>query len=181
MNNLSRREQKLIAIGLLVVLVAFVVFALLLPLISGFFERADERLQMQAQWQRNERIIGGISGWRRTAERQKQDAALFAHSAASPSQARDLLKQRLAQRIAAQGGALRQMQDGESATGRARLWAEFRIGLPQLVRLLRDLQGSAPIAIVEKLRINANRTVEDGRLQPLDVRLELAVDLAPAR
>jgi Type II secretion system (T2SS), protein M subtype b len=181
MTRLTQREQRLMAAGLLIVLVAIFLFLILLPLVSGFFTRADERAQMHGQWQRNERVISGISGWRRTAERQKRDAVLFAQAATSPAQARDLLRQQLAQRIAARGGALKQIQDGQSDEQRARLVAEFRIGLPQLTRLLRDLQGSAPIAIAEKLRINANRTVEDGRLQPLDVRLELAFDLAQAR
>lgn len=181
MRSLSVRERRLIALALAFAALVLLVFGIVLPFASGFADRADERHQLIETYARNQRVLAGVPGWRRSIEHQRAHASLFGMEADSPSQASSAVKQRFAARIRAHQGSLRLMQDGEASPGSARVWAEFRIALPNLVALLRDLQGTAPIAVIESLSINANRTIEDGQLQPLDVRLELAIAHTAAR
>ena len=49
MNNLTARERKIVAIGILVALIALIWFALISPILSGFAERTAERERLSGQ------------------------------------------------------------------------------------------------------------------------------------
>src|SRR3546814_17204954 len=81
MNALTGREQRLIAIAILIALVAIAWLGIARPLISGFSERAEERQRLIAIHQRNEMLVARAPTWRRQLQQQKRDGAGFAITA----------------------------------------------------------------------------------------------------
>src|SRR3546814_18242062 len=77
MNALTGREQRLIAIAILIALVAIAWLGIARPLISGFSERAEERQRLIAIHQRNEMLVERAPTWRRQLPQQKRDGAGF--------------------------------------------------------------------------------------------------------
>jgi hypothetical protein len=88
----------------------------------------------------------------------------------------DLLRKEFVQA----GGVVSAVQDVPSPSGSARAWVHGRITLPQLQALLGTLDNSPPSLITESLRITADKALETGRLDILDVRLEVSVPTLPA-
>jgi len=60
MRPLQPRERQIVAVGILILVIAIVWFGLVQPIIGGFISRAEERNDLLAAYQRNERVLTGI-------------------------------------------------------------------------------------------------------------------------
>lgn len=180
MRALSLRERRLIAIALAVLAVTLVWLLIIAPLFGGFAERAAERDTLSAAYQRNSRLINAIPAQRRRAEQQVALKDSFFLVAPNANLARDRLRERLRKEFVQAGGAVSAVQDVPAPSGSARAWVQGRITLPQLQALLGTLDNSQPYLITESLRITADKALETGRLDILDVRLEVSVPTLPA-
>lgn len=180
MRPLSIRERKLVAIGLLVLLIAGVWTLLLSPLIDGFTERSDQRALLRATYERNSRLINAIPVVRRRAEQLQPQTAQFAMTGPSIANARDLLQERLRKDFAAVGGELTASQEAAEQPDSARAWIQGRMSLPNLEALLVRLNDTPPYLIIESLRISADQGMETGHFDKLDVRLEASIAYLPA-
>ena len=166
MSALSLRERRLIAIALAVLAVALVWLLIIAPLLNGFAERAA---------QRNSRLINAIPAQRRRTERQGALKDSFFLAAPNANLARDRLRERLRKEFAQAGGMVSAVQDVPSPAGSARAWVQGRMTLPQLQTMLSTLDNNPPYLITESLRVSADKAMETGRLDILDIRLEASV------
>jgi type II secretory pathway component PulM len=110
MTRLSDREQRMIAILILVALVAFGWLAVISPIIDGFEARAAERERLALVQASNQRLIDNVARLRRQAEAQKADMARYHLIAPTPDAAAEGLKDRVAALLAEAGGEVRAMQ-----------------------------------------------------------------------
>lgn len=180
MRALSPRERRLIAIGLVVLAVALVWLLLLAPLVTGFVDRAAQRDMLTATYERNSRLINAIPAQRRRAEKQGALKDSYFLAAPNATLARDRLRERLRSDFAAAGGMVSAVQDVPSPAGSSRAWVQGRMTLPQLQSLLATIDTTQPFLIVETLRISADKALDTGRLDILDIRLEASVPTLPA-
>lgn len=176
MRRLSERERRLLAVGLLVLVVALAWLAVAAPIIGGFEARAEERRLLRATLARNERLLASLPQLRRRAEAQRREAGRYALPQADPAQAREALKARLAATLAAGGGEVRSVQDadGERPAGWVGARADATVTLSQLHDSLERLGNEEPYVVIEYLSIGADRAFTTGVSGPLDVRVEVA-------
>lgn len=180
MNALTGREQRLIAIAILIALVAIAWLGIARPLISGFSERAEERQRLIAIHQRNEMLVARAPTWRRQLQQQKRDGAGFAITAPNSTLATDILKERIARAINRHGGVTRAIQEGPAPSGQVRARADLELELSQLNAVLEQLQNDQPLVVVESLSIAADRAFQSGRLSPMEVRIEVSAPYSVA-
>jgi hypothetical protein len=167
MRALSTRERKLVAIGLLMLAIAGIWWALIEPFADGFAERTARREELRLAYVRNSRLINAIPPLRRRAENQSDLKARFLLV--------DKLRERMRTDFASAGGEVTAVQDVPAQPGYARAWVQGRITLAQLQTLLGKINSASPALIIESLRISADKAIETGHLEPLDVRLETSV------
>lgn len=175
MRALSIRERKLVATGLLVAAMALAWLLLVAPVIDGFAQRAEQREQLRAAYVRNSRMINAIPQMRRRAENLGTVKSRFFVNAGNGAVARDRLRERLRRELAAAGGEVTAVQDVPASAGTVRAWVQGRITYDRLVNLLVSLSDSTPYLVIESLRISADRALESGHLDMLDIRLEASV------
>ncbi len=180
MRALSLRERRLIAIGLAVLAVALLWWVVILPFLKGFSERAAQRDVLTSAYARNSRLINAIPAQRRRAERQGALKDAFLLIAPNASLARDRLRERLRKDFAEAGGVVSAVQDVPSSAGSVRAWVQGRMTLPQFHALLGHIENTQPYLITESLRITADKALETGRLDILDIRLEVSVATLPS-
>ena len=181
MTSLSLRERRLIAILLLLAMIAIVWLGLVSPILSGFKDRAEKHQLLQQEFARNERQIGTISSLRRSVENQRLADSDFRTSGDTIAAATETLKERLGTVITGQGGELRAVQDVSERPGWARIWAEAKMTLPQLVATLGKLQNQKPLLVVNGVTISADRAQQSGKLDIMDVRIEISSPIAPTK
>jgi general secretion pathway protein M len=180
MRPLSARERKLVAVGLLVLLVALVWGVIVAPVIDGFTQRAEQRALLRTAYARNSRLISAVPALRRQAERQSETLRAFVIPATNPVLARAALRDRLRRDVTALGGEVIGLQDIPAPTGTVRAGVQVRMTLEQMQRLLVSLNDTPPYLVTESLRVSADRALETGHLDLLDVRLEVSVPHSPA-
>jgi general secretion pathway protein M len=182
MNRLSARERKLIAVGLLVLALVVAWFAIVAPVTDGFVQRAAERRNLLAIYQRNQRLLDAMPTWRAQAEAQKRGAASYAVLAPSQAEGQEQLNQRLATAVTYDGAAPPTVQDLQTdiPAGWIGARADAQLTLPQLVNSLRRLESEEPYVVVERLSISAEQSFHTGRAGPLDIRLEISAAFHPA-
>jgi general secretion pathway protein M len=175
MRPLSARERRLVAVGLLLGAIALAWFLIVGPLVGGFFDRAAQRRDLIAQYQRNERAMGSVPIWRRVAATQRATAQRYEISAQSEQLAIEALKERLARLAVDEGFQITAIQDldADAASGEAKVRADLQISLTQLNESLRRLETEGPY-VVEYLSISADRALATGRSSRLAVRLEVS-------
>ena len=181
MREMSAREQRLVAVALLVCVVALMWLAIVGPIVDGFSRRAAERDQLQSLLQRNERLIAAAPAWRAEADRQRRSADRFSINAPSERLAAEVLKARI-QRLAADEGfniTAIQDQEGAAAPGEVRVRADEELTLTQLCDSLRRLETEGAYVVVDFLSISADRALVSGHEAPLDVRLEFTEAYRP--
>jgi len=81
---------------------------------------------------------------------------------------------------AAAGGQVTALQDVPATPGEVRAWIQGRMTLPQLQQMLVRVNHTPPYLVTESLRISADRALETGRLDLLDIRLETSIPHIPA-
>lgn len=180
MRALSPRERRLIAIGLAILAAAAFWALIIAPIADGFAERATRRDALSAAYARNSRLINAIPAQRRRAEKQGELKSRFLLGAPNATLARDRLRERLRTDFTAAGGVVTAVQDVPAPAGSVRAWVQGRITLPQLEALLTRIDTTPPYLITETLRISADKALESGRLDTLDIRLEASIPTLPA-
>ncbi len=178
MTRLSARERRLVALLLLVAAIAGLWLIVVAPLAGGFTARSDEREALRATYARDDRAIAQIAQLRRHADRQRRDRSRFQLVAPNLAAGQAALRQSVTARIAAAGGELRSIQDLPAPPGGVRARVDCRLTLAQLETLLVRLGNALPLLVVDGLTVAADESLQTGRLGPLDVRLEIAADLA---
>jgi hypothetical protein len=183
MRALTQRERRLVALAILIGLIAAVWLAVVSPILSGFSARAEERRELLARYERNQRTIGAISAYRARADAQRRAAPRYAFVAATPLLATDLLRDRVSRTVGQVGGRLNAVEDLQATAppGWIRVRADLQLTLEQLVQLLRRLQNEEPYLIVEYTSASANEAYKTRRLSPMDVRLEISARHQPSR
>ena len=182
MRPLSAREQRLAAVGLLLVAIVLVWFAIIRPLVGGFFDRAAERKQLAMTLQRNEKLEAALPFWRAAALRQRATADRFSIAAPSEETAVEALKSRITRLAGDEGYAVGGIEDLEAnaAPGTVRVRADLTLSLSQLTDTLKRLGTEGAYLVVDYLSISADRSAAARRLAPLDVRLELTANWRPS-
>jgi len=183
MRPLSDREQKLVALGLLVLAVALIWLGVISPILAGFEARAQERDRLTAAYSRNQRIMAGFPVWRSQLDQQAQDSGRYAILAPTPALASDLLRERLTRTFAAEGAEITAIQD--LAADAPKGWVAARIDLrlteAQLKTSLERLENEEPYVLVDYFAVAAERAFETGRAGPVDVRIDVRVRHRPPR
>ena len=180
MRPLSARERKIVAVGLLVLLVAACWLLVVAPLIDGAVQRSQQRALLGATYARNSRLINSIPAQRRKAEQLKPLVQRFALTGSSGDAAHKKLQEQLRKAFTTAGGEITASQDSPSRPGEVRGWVEGRMTLPALEALLSGVANTPPFLIVESLRVSADSVLETGRLDKLDVRVEASIPYLPA-
>lgn len=180
MRTLSARERKLIAIALLLAALALLWMVVVAPVLGGFSDRAEQRAQLRSDYQLNTRLINTIPAFRRRAEKQKSVEAQFILSAPTATLARDKLRERLRRDFTAAGGEVSAVQDLPGQPGHASAWVQGKMTLPHLQQLLVSINDTPPYLITESLRVSADRALEAGHLDIMDIRLEVSIPISPA-
>jgi general secretion pathway protein M len=175
MNGRSLFERRLIALGLLALLLAALWLVVIAPIARGFAERAVQREQLTDDLLRGRRLIASGGLWRDLALRQRGEADRFAVVAPNASAAAQQATDRISAAIQTPGGVLISLREQPAAPGEARLKVEGRLTLTQLVASLKLIEGQKPFVIIEGLSVAADPTAASGQLSPMDVRIDLAV------
>lgn len=175
MRTLSQRERKLVALFILFIVASLIWVVIVGPLISGFSERSARRDLLTQQYQANQRIIGSIPRLRRQAERQREDLRSFVITSPTQAAAGIILQERLQRTIENAGGEVRAVEEASGADGQARARGTARMTLEQLTTLLTRLQNEPPYLVVEALNVAADQAVISGRLETMEVGLEVSV------
>jgi general secretion pathway protein M len=176
MRQLSARESRLVAIGILIAAIAGVWLLLLNPVIEGFGERSDTRETLLETYSRNQRILSGISVWQEQLEEQRRSAGRYAISAPTEALAAEQLKNRLSRMTSESGGTLTAIQDVEDGvpSGFVRVRADMQMTLGQLYKTLARLESEEPYVVVESLSVVADSALKTGHLGPMAVRMEIS-------
>jgi len=185
MRALTPRESRLIAVGLLLLLLAGAWFGLILPLLDGFALRAEARDALRNEYIHNDRILAGLVGWRAEAKRQAEEEPRFAMSIPEGMVATDVLSARLSQTVRAVGGTVQSTLPTEAnvPAGWVAVRSDLRLTMSQLNAALIRLQNGEPYVVVDYLSVTAGGARQAGELERLAVRLEISapvrVDAAP--
>ncbi|MFZ0267900.1 type II secretion system protein GspM [Caulobacter sp.] len=183
MRTLAPRERKLIAVGLLVLVVGLAWLLIAAPVLAGFQARRDEREALVGAWRRDQHLLQAIPLLRAEALDQRRTGRDFKISAPSASQAAEALKQRLNATLTASGGQVSGLQEvrADIPAGWVSARADARITLTQLDDSLRRLQNDKPYLVVEYTLVGADRP--QSQYGSLDVRLQVSalVRAAPPR
>jgi Type II secretion system (T2SS), protein M subtype b len=180
MRPLAQRERRIVALGVLFLLVAVVVLGIVLPLIGGMAARAIERSDLVATYERNQRVLAGIPVWRAQAEEQKSTAAQYGIPAPTEALAAEMLKQRINRMASEQGGVVQTVSEiqGDTPEGWVKVRADLQLTMAQLYKSLARLESEAPYVVVGYLSVAADRAQKTGHAAPMDVRIEVS---APVR
>ena len=175
MTGLNAREQRLIAVLILLLIIAAAWQLLIAPLVDGFTARSSRRAELIATIERNDRLIGSLPQLRRRIESQRPVRQRFASTAPSREVAADLLRQRLQGCFEGAGASLSALGDSSTAGGWVGASAEGAVTLDQLLRLLTDLQNQRPYLVVTSLTVVADRAFQSNKLDVMDVKIDVAI------
>ena len=179
MRPLEPRERKIIALAILVAMLVVAWYALIDPLIVGFISRAQERSDLLATYQRNERVLGAISTWREQADDQTATASQYGIVAPTKVLAAEGLKQRLNRLASATGGSISNVSELPAEQENwVRVRADMQLTMSQLYKGLTRLENEAPYVVVGYVSVAADLATQTGHLATMDVRIELS---APVR
>jgi hypothetical protein len=176
MRQLSARESRLVAIGILMAAIAVFWLLLINPVVEGFSERADTRESLLETYSRNQRILSGISVWQEQLEEQRQSAGRYAIAAPTEALAAEQLKNRLSRMASEAGGTLTAIQDVQDGvpSGFVRVRADMQMTLGQLYKTLARLESEEPYVVVESLSVVADSALKTRHLGPMAVRMEIS-------
>ena len=183
MRRLLKRERKIIALGVLVVLLALVYAAVAAPVVAGFAHRSQERRQLLSTYARNQRILGGMHVVGSDARAQRASDHRYVITAPSVPLGADFLKERVSRTVVQQGGSLRSLQDmqADALPGQLRVRCDAQLTTGQLYEVLRRLQTEEPYAVVEYLSVAVSNDASSGRVDPMAVRIEVSTRFRPAQ
>ncbi len=179
MRPLSQRERRLVAIAILLAIVALAWLAILLPLIDGFTARAQQREELRTLATRNQRIAAELPRWRSAAARQRADMAQFAIRAANAEIAGEELRDRIVRTAESHQAVIQTAQDAPAPSGWVGVRVDAKARLDQLLPLIAQLENERPLIVVTSATLSADEAFRTGRLEAMDVRLEVAAPFLP--
>lgn len=175
MNSFTAREQKLVAIFILMLVIAAVWQLLFSPMIDGIVERDARRSELELTIERNERLIATIPRLRARLESQRPLRQRYFLIAPSRDAAADLLRQRLQRSFESSGASLRALGDAPAAGRWVGASVEGQATLDQLVNLLADTQNQSPYLVVTALSVVADRAFQSQKLDVMDIKIDVAI------
>lgn len=179
MRPLEPRERKVVAVAILLAALVVVWYALVNPLLVGFIDRAEERSELLATYQKNQRVLAGIANWREEADQQSATQSQYAIVAPTKVLAAENLKQRLNRLANMVGGSVQTVSElPAESDGWVRVRADMQLTMSQLYKSLSRLENEAPYVVVGYVSVVADRAVQTGHLATMDVRIEVS---APVR
>jgi type II secretory pathway component PulM len=174
MKPLTARERRLVAIAILLAFVAVAWLAILSPLIDGFAARAAERDALRATSLANQRIAAQLPRWRSAAARQRRDVDQFAIRAPDPERAAEQLRERVVRTFESHQSVIQSAQGAPAPAGWVGVRVDARVQLEPLLRIIAQLENERPLIVVTTTTISADDAFETGRLDAMDVRIEVA-------
>ncbi|MGV3510859.1 MAG: type II secretion system protein GspM [Novosphingobium sp.] len=180
MRMMSQRERRLVAVGLLIAVISGVLNLLVLPLVTGFSERAAQRELLLEEYRQLDREIGYLPRLRRKAHAQEAAQRQFIMSAPSAERAGTALEDRLRAGIEAVGGEYRTIDHAAINKNLIVARATARMSLSALTQLLERLENEKPYLSVSPVTLNADAALATHKSEPLDVKLEVTIPFVPA-
>lgn len=174
MRTLSLRERKLVAVLVLLALLGTIWTLLVAPVLAGFSERAARRELLTRQYQLNQRTIGSIPRLRRQAERQRDTLRDFVLTGPTPAATAIVLQERVQRTIETVGGEVRAIEDATADETKLRARASARMTLAQMTATLARLQNEPPFLAVDAVNVTADQAAISGRLETMEVSLEVS-------
>jgi general secretion pathway protein M len=181
MKPLSPRERRIVSLGILVILFAVVWLGLISPILGGFWERAEERHALQAQYDRDARTVASIPIWKHEAQQQQRSENRYAIVAATADQASHQLQDRVAKSVGEVGGLVRSSVPAEPTASEVGTRIDLQLTNQQLNQLLKRLESEEPYVVVEYISVAADRAFETGKLAGMDVKLQVSAVFHPVR
>lgn len=179
MTSLTAREQRLIAVLILLLIIAAAWLLLFAPVIDGFVRRSEQRAELAARIERNQRLVGAIPQLRRRVEAQRADRPRFLLVAPDRDAASDLLRQSLQRSVERSGGSLTAIGGGADGGRFVGASVSATLTLDQLVALLGDLQNQQPALVVGGVNVVADRAFQTRKLDVMDVKFDVVVPFSP--
>ena len=182
MNRLTERERRLLALGLLAIVLAAVYWGVVAPVLGGFSARRTERIQLAETLQRDQRLVTLFPNLRAEEAALARDAGAYAVRTADVATARNAGEARLAALVTAAGGTLHAVRDEAGQAGEIRLRADAALTLRGLVGLLAALRSSRPFVAIKALTVSSGDASATQAPAPLEVRIDVVYAYAaPAR
>jgi len=173
-------QRKAIAIAMLLMAVAVVYLLMVRPVLDTLAEQRDRRELLTLQYQRGERLVASIPRMRHIIEMQAPQQAQFVITARSDAAARDYLQERLRDTLAKLGADLSSAEAVDSPPGSVAISATTKLAMPQLLQLMSRMENEKPYVLLNGLNIAANDALVSGRLDPVDVKIDLSIPYTPA-
>ena len=180
MRSLNRREARLVALALLLALLVLIDLAVIDPLVSGFSARAQQRQELAAHIQANDRKIAAIPRLRRLAQARESMAGDYSLAVNDSAGGGEALRARVQTAALAAGGAFVSGEDVTAPTGTAASRASVRVGWEKLPAFIASLENQRPYLTISSLAIGADDALGTGRATMLDVQIEAAIPTHPA-
>ena len=155
MNALSDREQKLVAVALLMAVLAAIWLGAVSPWINGFEARRERRVTALTQLAQNARLIAGGPALRAALAVRRRSAADVAFVAPSTAVGVDFARRRVLDAAQAASLHLSSLHSVAGPTQTLRLDAEVHGDVTQLTRFIQILENGSPCASVDEIVINA--------------------------
>lgn len=179
--SLSRREGRLLAVGLLALAAALAWLLLVRPVLAGFDAREAERQGLLFDYQRNERIIASARQQRAALRALRADAADWGYAAPGRELAADLLRERIVNAVRAERGQMGATETLDTAPGTVGVRAALTLPTGRLAALVAALENGRPWVAVDTLSVGAERAAAAGRAGPIDVRVAVVARFEPVR
>ncbi|QGP80473.1 type II secretion system protein GspM [Sphingobium sp. CAP-1] len=170
----SAREQRLIAVLILIAAIALVWLGIVQPILDGFAERRDARAQLLIQHARNQQIAASLPLLRAAARRQRQDAPRFALPARNADEAQERLRDLVRRTALRHEIVTKTSQSAEGKVGWAALRVTMVVELEPFMRFLTDVQNEQPLILITSTSIAANAAFQAGTAAPMEVQVEVA-------
>jgi hypothetical protein len=178
---LTARERRLVALAILVAALALIVRGIIMPIGSGFSDRAETRRQLAIEYARNSRIIAASNRLVRTATRQKTELTAFALRAPDPAAGGIALQERLQAAVEAAGGEFRNAETRPGTGDQLRARLDASLTLPQLTTVMARLLNTAPYLTIEGFTLGADAALTSSSAGPLEVQIDVAIPFVAGR
>jgi len=181
MIEMSVRERRLLALGILVLVVAVIWVGGISPILNGFASRKEARDIAIETLRHNARAIAGYKAVRLQLEEVRRTVPNWALEATSLPAATELARKRVTQAVAASGGFLDALRDQPGRDDLITMQVDTRIDLLGLENLLGHLENDRPTGVVNNISVSAADATTALPASSLQVRLEVSYSYIPPR
>lgn len=180
MRELSPRESRLIAVGLLILALLLIDLVIVQPLIDGFADRAKQREELLVRYAANNRTIAAIPRLSRQAANRDKQTARYTLVAADAAAASDALRDRVQTAANVAGAEFRGSEDLGAANGMVATRATVRVPAGKITPLITAIENSTPLVTITALSISADDALLTGTAASLDVKIDIAIAFHPS-